>query len=88
MTVQSILTWILRFTPTFCLGKGLFNAINIELFIYLRGVDTLTAWSEPILLYEVYFLLGQCVFFPFLAIQLDKWSTKYVYFQIYYYYTA
>jgi hypothetical protein len=76
VVVANVLTWMLRFTPSFCLGKGLFNAINIELFQYLEGNDTLTAWTEPILLYEVYFLIGQCIAFPFLAIQLDKWSTK------------
>lgn len=73
-----VLTWILRFTPPFCLGKGLFNAINIELFLYLEGDDTLTAWTEPILLYEVYFLLGQSIVFPILAILLDNWSVRLV----------
>jgi hypothetical protein len=76
--VADILTWVLRFTPPFCLGKGLFYAINIELFQFLEGDESLSAWSEPILLYEVYFLLGQCIFYVLLAIQLDKWSTKYV----------
>jgi hypothetical protein len=76
MTVANIIAWILRFTPTFCLGKALFNAINIELFMYIKGDDTLTAWTEAILLYEVYFLVGQCILFPLLAIQLDRWSSK------------
>jgi hypothetical protein len=76
--VADVLTWILRCTPSFCLGKGLFHAINIDLYTFLEGKESLSAWTEPILLYEVYFLAGQCVVFLMLAIQLDIWSTKYV----------
>lgn len=74
--VANILIWVLRCTPAFCLGKGLFYAINIDFFLIVAGDESLSAWTEPILLYEVYFLLGQCVVFLLLAIQLDKWSTK------------
>jgi ATP-binding cassette, subfamily A (ABC1), member 3 len=74
--VANILTWILRFIPSFCLGKGLFHAININTFLFLEDNDELTAWTEPILLYEVYFLAAQCVVFLLLAVQLDRWSTN------------
>lgn len=72
--VANLITWVLRCTPSFCLGKGIFYAINIDLFLSLESDYSLSAWSEPILLYEVYFLLGQCVVFLVLAIQLDNWS--------------
>jgi hypothetical protein len=74
--IANILTWVLRCTPSFCLGKGLFHAINIDTFLFLEDDDSLSVWSEPILLYEVYFLSGQCAVFLLLAIQLDKWSTN------------
>lgn len=70
-----VITWILRFTPSFCLGKGLFNAINIDTFDYLEGKEV-SAWSEPILLYEVIFLAVEGFVYLALAIQLDKWSTN------------
>lgn len=71
-----IVTWICRFTPSFCLGKGLFNAINIDLYAFLAGDLDLSAWTEPVLLYEVYFLIGQSIFYVLLAILLDIWSTN------------
>jgi hypothetical protein len=74
--VADVLAWVLRITPSFCLGNGLFRAINIDKQVFLKGDESLTAWTGPILLYEVYFLLGQCVVYLLLAIQLDKWSTK------------
>lgn len=75
VTAANVVTWVLRFTPSFCLGKGLFNAINIETYDFLEG-ETLSAWSEPILLYEVIFLVGQGFLYLALAIQIDKWSTN------------
>lgn len=75
VNAAKIITWVLRFTPSFCLGKGLFYVINIEAFEYLEG-GRVTAWSEPILLYEVIFLAWQSVVYVGLAIQLDKWSTN------------
>jgi hypothetical protein len=35
-----------------------------------------SAWSEPVVLYEVIFLAWQSVVYVLLAIQLDKWSTN------------
>ena len=74
--VADILTAILRFTPSFCFGNGLFRAINIDVFVFLEDEETLSAWSEPILLNEVYFLLGQTFVYLILAMLLDRWSTK------------
>lgn len=74
--ISDILKWVLRFTPPFCLGNGLFSVINIDTFLFLEGDDSLTAWSGPILLYDIYFLAAQSLFYPFLAIQFDIWSTN------------
>lgn len=69
--IAIVLTWIFRVTPSFCLGNGLFRAINIESFLFLAKDDSLTAFTGPILLNEVYFLAGQCVVYLLLAIGLD-----------------
>jgi len=74
LTAVKYVTWILRFTPPFCLGKGLFNAINIELFIFVNQVHT--AWSEPVFLYEVIFLACETVVYLSLAIYLDRCSNN------------
>jgi ATP-binding cassette subfamily A (ABC1) protein 3 len=42
---------------------------------YFEGYKP-SAWSEPVLLYEVIFLAWQSVVYVVLAIQLDKWSTN------------
>ena len=75
LDIANAITWILRFLPTFCLGKGVLNVLNIEGFEYLEGKD-LSAWSEPILLLEVVFLFAEGFVYLFLAIQLDKWSSN------------
>jgi ABC-type multidrug transport system ATPase subunit len=54
----------------------LFNAINIETFAALEEDENLSAWSEPVLLVEVIFLVGECFVYVFLAILLDKWSSN------------
>lgn len=72
----SIMTWILRFIPAFNLGKGLFNAINIQIFGLLGDSKITTVWSEPILLYEVIFLAWQSVVYLMLAVVIDKLSTN------------
>jgi ATP-binding cassette, subfamily A (ABC1), member 3 len=78
VNVANILTWILRFIPSFCLGKGLFFAINAETVAYLEGdsENELSVWSEPILLVEVIFLALQMIGYTGLAIYLDKWSSN------------
>lgn len=72
--VAVVLTWVLRCFPPFCLGNGLFRAISIDFYLYLEGDAGTTAWSEPILLYEVIYLAAQSILFLLLAVQLDKWS--------------
>ncbi|KAL7567855.1 hypothetical protein ACA910_000596 [Epithemia clementina (nom. ined.)] len=74
-TAANVLTWILRFSPTFCLGNGVFKVINIESYEYLEGED-LNAWSEQILMPEVLFLVGETVLYMMLTLQLEKWSTN------------
>jgi hypothetical protein len=75
--VSDVLSWILRLSsPFFCLGKGIFAAINIENYMFIYADDSLTAWSAPILLYEAYILGVQCIGYVFLAMKMDKWSTN------------
>lgn len=72
ITVSIVLEWILRFIPSFCLGRGLFAAINIESLEYLAG-KPLTVWTPEVLLYEVIFLAVESFAYIALAIQIDKW---------------
>lgn len=76
LNAAEALTWILRFLPPFCLGQGLLNVINIEVFDFLEGVEDINAWSETILRGEVLFLLFESVFYLLLAIRLDIWSSN------------
>lgn len=72
ITVSIALEWVLRFIPSFCLGRGLFAAINIEALEFLAG-KPLTFWSPEVSLYEVIFLGAESIVYLFLAIQIDKW---------------
>jgi len=74
--IADILEWVLRFMPSFCLGNGLFAVINIDLFAFVENDENLSAWSGPIMLYDIYFLAAQCVLYPFLAVLFDNWSTN------------
>jgi ATP-binding cassette, subfamily A (ABC1), member 3 len=74
--VADVLSWLLRWNPFFCLGKGLFNAIYIDTFSLIHGDDNIDAWDPAILLTEVYCLAIQSVVYLLLAIQIDKWSTN------------
>jgi hypothetical protein len=75
--VSDVLAWILRLTsPFFCLGKGIFAAINIENYMSIYANDSLTAWSAPILLYDVCALGVQSFVYVFLAIKMDNWTTN------------
>lgn len=76
LLATKILTWILRFTPCFCLGKGIFNAINIDVYGFLEGDMAISAFSEPILLYEVCFMAAECIAFLGLAIVIDIYSNN------------
>lgn len=75
VNAANIVSWVLRIFPSFCLGNALFNAINIASYNYLEG-KILSAWSGPILLYEVIFLAVESVAYITLAVYLDKWSAN------------
>lgn len=72
----NIITWTLRFTPSFCLGKGLFNAINLSTIRELENDEKLSVWTEPVLLLEVWFLAFQSIGFLVLAVTIDILSTN------------
>lgn len=74
--ISGVLEWMLRFVPSFCLGNGLYTVINIEFFLFIENDNSLTAWSGPIMAYDIYFLAAECILYPLLAIQLDLWSTN------------
>lgn len=70
-----VLTWILRMFPSFCLGNGLFYAINLgggEDFV--KGGDVTSVWDSSVLLYEVTFLVLETILYLALAIQLDQYT--------------
>jgi ATP-binding cassette, subfamily A (ABC1), member 3 len=78
VNIAHVLTWFLRVFPSFCLGKSLLFAINSE---YIASIDadsenSLSVWSEPILLVEVIFLILQMFGYTGLAICLDIWSSN------------
>jgi hypothetical protein len=54
----------------------LFYAINIESMAFLEEEQDLSAWSKPVLLVELVFLIIQCVGYTLLAILLDVWSSN------------
>lgn len=75
VNAATAIKWVLRPLPPFCLGQGIYTAINIDTYEYFEG-RPLTAWTKPILLIEVIFLAAECVAYPLLAIYLDKWSSN------------
>lgn len=75
VAASKAVAWILRFTPAFCLGNGLFNVINIDTISLIEGKQV-NAWSGSVMLFEFIFLAWQSILYPLLAIQLDKWSTN------------
>ena len=74
-TAAIVLEWVLRFIPSFCLGKGLLFTINIVFFQTLES-QPLTTWSPEIALYEVIFLGMESIVYIFVTIQIDILSTK------------
>lgn len=76
INIATALTWVLRLIPSFCLGKGLFYAINIQTIAFFEEDLSLSAWSEPVLLVELIFLVAQTVVYTILAILLDVWSSN------------
>jgi len=63
--------WIARFTPAFCLGKGLLYTIYIRAF-EMRKHQTISVWSKDILLLEIIALFLQGFGYLILAIILDR----------------
>jgi ABC-type multidrug transport system fused ATPase/permease subunit len=76
LTVARIIEWILRFIPSFCLGKALLYAQFIDSWAQIYAKPDLTVWSEEGVLIEVIFLLFQSVIYIWLAINIDKLSTN------------
>mmetsp|Transcript_28196 Transcript_28196/g.58760 ORF Transcript_28196/g.58760 Transcript_28196/m.58760 type:complete len:1961 (+) Transcript_28196:86-5968(+) len=74
-TAAIVLEWILRFVPSFCLGRGLLFSINIEFFEFVEGIP-LTVWSPTIALYDVIFLGMGAVVYIIATVQIDILSTK------------
>lgn len=69
--------WFLRISPSFCIGHGLFNVINISFFeLTTNNNNELSVWSDEILLYDVIFLLWQGVVYIALAILLDNLTSN------------
>lgn len=73
--ISTILSWVLRFNPCFCLGRALYFALNIDFLTFIYP-DLTTVWSPEVLLWDVVFLAWQSVVYLLLAIQIDKWSTN------------
>lgn len=76
VTAATVLTWVLRtIFPSFCLGNGLFYAINLgDGDNFIKGGSVTSVWDKNVLLYEVIFLGAQSVLYLLLAIQIDKWN--------------
>jgi len=68
--------WCLRLFPSFSFGKALLYAINLDGLRLISGGGDIDVWSSEILLIEVIFLVVQSVLYPWLAICIDKLSTK------------
>jgi hypothetical protein len=71
----NIVEWVLRVVPSFCLGRGLFCAINIMTYQFLAG-EPISIWDPSVILYDVIFLGVECFVYILLVIQIDKWSTN------------
>lgn len=70
-----IVEWILRFCPAFCLGRGLYSAINLESISFLEGRQ-ITVWDDAAILYEVIFLGCESVVYLVLAMKIDEWAAN------------
>lgn len=73
INAAEVLTWILRLFPSFCLGNGLFYAINLgNDGEFVKGGTVSSVWDSRVLLIEVIFLLLESMLYLVLAIQLDR----------------
>lgn len=73
--IAKILSWVLRFHPSFCLGRSMYYAISIDILRYLYP-DVDSVWDKEMLLYDILFLAWESVVYLWLAIQIDIWSTN------------
>jgi ABC-type lipoprotein export system ATPase subunit len=72
--IAKVIEWVGRFIPHFCLGKGLFYTINIQVFdVRVGGISSV--WSTHILLFEVISLGIQIILYLALATRLDGLSS-------------
>lgn len=69
-----IMEWCLRLIPSFCLGRSLFFAINVDVFELIQG-HRLSVWSPVIMRFDMIFLALESVLYISLAILLDGIST-------------
>ena len=75
LRAATILTWILRSNPSFCLANGLFYAINLgDGDNFIKGGTVTSVWHDDVLLYEVIFLVVQSFLYLLLAIRFDLLS--------------
>jgi hypothetical protein len=71
-TFSSLLAWVLRLHPSFCLGRGLLYVLNFRIVMDFEENDTSTSvFSPPILLIELLFLLFQSLLYFLGAVLLD-----------------
>jgi ATP-binding cassette, subfamily A (ABC1), member 3 len=73
--ISNILSWILRLNPAFCLARGLYYCINIDIVEFIEG-EISTVWTGSVVLYDVIFLAWECVVYVLLAVLIDVWSTN------------
>lgn len=75
VNVATGIDWVGRLFPSFCLGKGLLYAINIEAFEFIYG-RKLDAWDPEILLIEVIYLAAESIVYFVLAVYIDILSSN------------
>ena len=75
VNVANALKWCLRPFPPFCLGQGIYGAINIEAYEFFNEKE-LTVWDSDVLLVEVIFLAVESVLYLGLATLMDIASTN------------
>eukprot|EP00594_Rhizosolenia_setigera_P014554 CAMPEP_0178972746 /NCGR_PEP_ID=MMETSP0789-20121207/21232_1 /TAXON_ID=3005 /ORGANISM="Rhizosolenia setigera, Strain CCMP 1694" /LENGTH=1341 /DNA_ID=CAMNT_0020660323 /DNA_START=1119 /DNA_END=5142 /DNA_ORIENTATION=+ len=76
--IAATIEWILRVSPCFCLGKGLFFLVYIPVFETFGpfGYKNISVWDPDILYYEVLFLAVESVVYPLFALILDYSTTN------------
>jgi len=76
LDIANIIIWLLRWVPSFCLGKGLFQAVAIDVYRLWEEDQEMTIWSDSLLKYDIICLILQTIGYLLLAMLLDKWSTN------------